>query len=119
MADHISGRSEELDRSHVYHCLDALRKDVLCAADDTPMPTSARPRAIGDGQPLMCRSYDKLVVWAYHKDRRSCHKSLNEYKPFKHPVERYAFCPESSPYYSTMKGFFEKHGHVYPYEDET
>ena len=108
--------SSGLDSVHAHHCLDLLRKDVLCYGDDTPMPTNDMHTAIGDGQVLMCRDYEKMVAWAQAPERNACHRSLDEYRQIKHPIERYAFCEEDSQYYEVMKGYFEEHGHVNPYD---
>ena len=80
------------------------------------MPSSPGARVIGNGQKLMCRDMDKLVAWSYAPERHACHRSLDEYRPITHPMERYAFCPDDSRYHGRMTEFFEKHGHRDPYE---
>ena len=105
-----------LSAAHAEHCLDLLRKDVLCYGDDTPMPTNERRTAIGDGQSLMCRSYEKVVEWARDPERHACHRSLDEYRAIKAPIERYMFCEPGSRYYPVMKQYLDQHGHVDPYE---
>lgn len=105
----------QLDPHHTAHCLDLLRKDILCYGDDTPMPTNDRHTAIGDGQTLMCRNYDQVVRWAYAPERNACHRSLNEYRTIKHSIERYAFCDKDSQYHDKMQRYFDEHGHVDPY----
>ena len=101
----------------MHHCLDTLRQDVTCAADDTPIPSVLRPRAIGDGQTLMCRNMEKLKTWALAPERNACHRSLDEYRPIAYPAERYAFCGEKSEYRGVMEEYFEKVGHRDPYAD--
>lgn len=107
-----------LDGMHVHHCLDTLRQDTLCRADDTPMPTSENLRAIGDGQPLMCRDYTKLVEWAYAPERHACHRSLSDYKPIVNSIERYAFCKSDSQNDDVARQWFAEHGHVDPWAAE-
>ncbi|TGO84856.1 hypothetical protein BPOR_0457g00010 [Botrytis porri] len=42
-------RGDEIGSSagHVHHCLDALRQDMMCNADDSPMPMNDFPNNIG------------------------------------------------------------------------
>ena len=51
---------------HSYHCLDALRMEVLCNADDTPRYTGMNQenKASGTGQSRMCRDWSQLESWA-------------------------------------------------------
>ncbi|KAI4193267.1 MAG: hypothetical protein LQ346_003962, partial [Caloplaca aetnensis] len=50
---------------HVMHCLDVLRDDVICHADDTPRytTTTQHPES-GMGQIRQCRDWSKLAEWA-------------------------------------------------------
>ncbi|KAH8678753.1 hypothetical protein BGZ60DRAFT_468168 [Tricladium varicosporioides] len=65
---------------HILYCLDAIRQDIICNVDDTPMPIE-----IGDGQPRMCRSMDKLTEWSRGQ---AYHPRVNN------EIEVYAFCEE-------------------------
>ncbi|KAF2272787.1 uncharacterized protein EI97DRAFT_483132, partial [Westerdykella ornata] len=112
------GQIPTLNAQHVHHCLDSLRQDVQCIADDTLMPTGSTPRSIGDLQPLKCRNLTKLVEWIYAPERNACHRSLDDYRPITHSIERYAFCSKSSPYYSAMEEYFRKYGHHDPWETD-
>jgi hypothetical protein len=98
-------------KGHVLHCLNTLRQDIMCKADDTLMPSENRPHAIGDQQVLQCRSWDALVSWARAPERHSCYKVISEYVSPLHTLEQYAFCPTNSPHYETMIKYFEKWGH--------
>nr|POE85459.1 phenylalanine aminomutase (l-beta-phenylalanine forming) [Quercus suber] len=99
---------------HIGHCLDALRQDLMCHADDTPMPSTRRRHSLGDGQETQCMDFDKLVAWAQQPERYACHRHIHEYEPVIHGVERFAFCPEDSPFRGEMEAYFEKHGHKDP-----
>jgi hypothetical protein len=114
--DYQRGRSPELNGQHVLHCLDTLRQDVMCVADDTPMPTGHEARAIGDGQPTMCRNFKKLTEWINAPERNACHRAPDDYRSITHSIERYAFCQEGTDNYVNMKSYFDKHGHVDPWE---
>jgi hypothetical protein len=105
----------KLNGHHVHHCLDTLRQDLICAADDTPMPTGNEARAIGDEQPMMCKNFDRLVEWIYVPERNACHHSLDDYRSIAHSIERYAFCEPGSENYNRMKEYFEERGHVDPW----
>ena len=113
--DYQRGLTPTLDGHHVHHCLDSLRQDIQCIADDTLMPTGGEARSIGDQQNKMCRNFSALVEWIYDPERNACHRSLSDYRSIQHPVERYAFCQEGSEYYGVMTGYFDEHGHVDPW----
>ena len=95
---------------HYEHCLDALRKDIMCRADDTPMPGHP-DKHLGEGQIMQCRNWDKLVAWTQAPERQSCYKSIDDYREIKHTLERYAFCPEDSQYYEIQVDYFKRVGH--------
>ncbi|OOF96698.1 hypothetical protein ASPCADRAFT_206876 [Aspergillus carbonarius ITEM 5010] len=96
---------------HIEHCLDSLRQDLMCKADDTPMPSLQLLNGGGEGQLMQCKNFDQLVAWTQAPERNACYKRLTDYKPIVHSVERYAFCPVDSPHFATMTQYFEKHGH--------
>ncbi|CAG8959675.1 hypothetical protein HYFRA_00001579 [Hymenoscyphus fraxineus] len=104
-------------KPHILHCLNTLRQDIMCAADDTLMPSENRPHAIGDKQVLQCRNWDALISWAREPEHHSCYEVVSEYAPVSHRLERYGFCPENSPHYETMKAYFEKWGHKPMFEE--
>ncbi|KAI9653508.1 MAG: hypothetical protein M1821_007016 [Bathelium mastoideum] len=118
LVDYQRGRPPITDPLHAHHCLASLRQDVMCLADDTPMPSGDEVAQIGDGQVMMCRDFTALVAWAYDPVRNACHKSLDEYVQIVHPRERYAFCEPGSEYYEKMKAYFDEHGHQDPYQKE-
>ena len=102
---------------HIFHCLDAFRQHITCHADDTPMPGKYEDHSLGDGQTLQCRSIQRLKDWAYEGDRNACFKMVDEYKPVKHSLEKYAFCDHDSPYYEAMSDHFRHHGHQQMFDD--
>ncbi|MCJ1314644.1 hypothetical protein MMC25_008326 [Agyrium rufum] len=113
--DHQRGNPPLINPEHVHHCLDALRQDVMCMADDTPMPTILEPDSIGNGQARMCKSWDKLIEWTQAPDRNACYRRLTDYVPIRHKLERFAFCPKDSPSYPVMSAYFDKWGHKDPF----
>lgn len=99
---------------HYEHCLDALRQDIMCRADDTPMYAKVGHH-VGDGQVSMCRDWSKLIEWTQSPDRNACFRMLSDYRHTEHNLEKFAFCPEDSPYYEISQAYFEKWGHVDPW----
>jgi len=98
---------------HTFHCLDALRQDIMCAANDTPMPVVELPNKIGDGQIVQCRNYDALVQWTREPERFPCYnRTVDTGLSLENRIEAYAYCPEDSPFYSTQQAYFAKWGHA-------
>ncbi|KAL6710960.1 hypothetical protein ACN47E_006835 [Coniothyrium glycines] len=109
-----NGREQPFDLYHIYHCLDGLRQDIMCAADDTPMPAPVT-RRLGDGQVRQCRDWDKLIAWATRLDQHACY-DFDDYREATNTLELFAFCPPDSPYRAFQEAYFEYHGHKDPYE---
>ena len=103
---------------HIFHCLNMLRQDIMCKADDTPMPSANEPHVIGNNQVMQCRDLNQLVALSRHPDHHSCFKLFSDYKPVAHELEQYAFCPEDSPYRPVMEEYFERHAHKPLYDDQ-
>lgn len=109
-----SGRSGKPLAAHVVehmgHCLDNLRQDIMCTADDTLMPGLYEHR-LGDKQVLQCRDWDALQRWAKDPERDSCFQQASDYKHIAHNLERHAVCPPGSQYDEVSRKYFEIHGH--------
>ncbi|KUM64156.1 hypothetical protein ACN42_g2937 [Penicillium freii] len=84
----MSKEENNVKFAHIEHCLDTLRQDLMCKADDTPMPSLELINAAGEGQVLKCKNFDKLVAWAKHPDRDACYKRGNDYEPPLHSIDR-------------------------------
>ncbi|KAI9654793.1 MAG: hypothetical protein M1821_005787 [Bathelium mastoideum] len=112
-AYHYALRGEEftIASHHIDHCFDALRQDIMCRADDTPMPVNATEHSIGNGQELRCRDWNKLVEWTQHPDRQACYDNLGDYEDIRPSLELFAFCPKDYKYYDIMSRYFAKFGH--------
>ena len=50
-------RESPITWEHYQHCLDSLRQDIMCRADDTPMPGILGGH-LGNGQTVMCRDWN-------------------------------------------------------------
>lgn len=106
-----------ISAEHVYHCLDTLRQDVTCLADDTPMPTVNALHQIGNGQVRQCRDLMKLVAWTQEPERHACYRMLDDYRRVPHSLEQFAYCAKDSRYFSVAEKYFKQHGHKDPYGD--
>ncbi|KAM3073409.1 hypothetical protein ACMFMG_004692 [Clarireedia jacksonii] len=85
---------------HCVHCLDQLRQDTQCSADDNLW-------YIGDkstGQNRQCKDFSKLDEWAL--ERHACYNFERPMKPGPLDVEAFQNCRESSPYLQVMKDHF-------------
>ena len=83
---------------HIIHCLNVLREEVMCNADDTPRYTgrlnaeaNAKQPASGIGQVKMCRDWEQLRRWAV--DHSACYRAIHAGEEGFPPIERYKFCP--------------------------
>ncbi|CAI7631838.1 unnamed protein product [Penicillium discolor] len=84
----MSKEENNVKFTHIEHCLDTLRQDLMCKADDTPMPSLELVNAAGEGQVLKCKNFDKLIAWAKHPDRDACYQRGNDYQPPLHSIDR-------------------------------
>ena len=94
----FDGNNQTLAREHVAHCLNTLREEVMCNADDTPRYTgrvneqaSAEHATSGIGQTKMCRDFNQLEQWAV--EHSACYKPIDVYNDSFPRIERYKFCP--------------------------
>ncbi|KAF2008378.1 hypothetical protein BU24DRAFT_326588, partial [Aaosphaeria arxii CBS 175.79] len=47
------------------HCIEALRQNIMCTGDLTPLPLTYINGIMPDfEQPHTCRDFDKIVQWA-------------------------------------------------------
>ena len=89
---------------HINHCLDALRQDIICHADDTPRYTTADTLPIsGLGQQRQCRDWKRLQAWA--SERGSCYRKIEEGKRIRE-IERYKYCDVKSGHLPTVRKYF-------------
>lgn len=92
------GKQQTFPFQHIMHCIEALRIEIICRADDTPRyTTSDRQPVSGIGQERQCRDWDKLERWA--QENTACYKYLN-YTLNAEPDQRvrYVFCQPEAPY---------------------
>ncbi|KAI0011126.1 hypothetical protein F4779DRAFT_626783 [Xylariaceae sp. FL0662B] len=85
------GLPQRIALTHVLHCLDQLRQEVMCNADDTPRYAGFQePPGTGAGQVRMCRDWNKLEKWAL--EHTACFQHKDEVPgPM---IERFKSCPD-------------------------
>ncbi|KAH8728983.1 hypothetical protein GQ44DRAFT_608170 [Phaeosphaeriaceae sp. PMI808] len=111
-----NGDETTFSLNHIYHCLDGLRQDIMCMADDTPMPAPSAHQ-VGDGQVRQCRNWNQMIDWAMEPNRHACYK-WDDYREATNTLELFAHCPPESPYRDFQEAYFEYHGHRDPYEPD-
>lgn len=101
------GRPQSLSLMHITHCLDSLRGDVLCRADDTPRYTTAtKSPESAVGQLRRCGDWGALERWA--EERTSCYRYISHEADFINQFERFKYCPRDSPYWPALRKHFGK-----------
>ena len=108
-----------LPQSHTFehsnHCLDWLRGDVMCRADDTPLYTTrSMVPENGVGQSRQCRDWGKLEAWA--REHNSCYRYGDFVVEDKIPSQlgRFKYCPSDSPYLPAVRKHFGKGDDWFP-----
>lgn len=114
---------DDLPQSHTFehstHCLDWLRNDVMCRADDTPLyTTNSRIPANGIGQVRKCKDWSKLESWA--KEHTACYRYGNFVAEDKldSQIGRFKYCPADSPYLPKVREYFGKGDDWFPADEE-
>ncbi|KAI9866711.1 MAG: hypothetical protein M1830_005898, partial [Pleopsidium flavum] len=107
------GRPPTRDVSHGMHCLDHLRKDTMCNADDYLLstPPGVYGRDGPRGQARQCRDWDAFVDWS--KGFSSCYRHITDDEVYYHKhyraIDRYSICPENSPYFQKAQAYLKTH----------
>lgn len=103
------GVPQTIPYPHVLHCLDSLRVEVMCHADDTLryIPINGDPpdgRYPGDGQERTCRDWS--VVTAFVESHDPCYRYERPGDEDFPNLERFKFCPEDSEYLPLIREYF-------------
>ncbi|KAI8959243.1 hypothetical protein F5Y11DRAFT_333860 [Daldinia sp. FL1419] len=98
LSEYRRGVPQSRSQHHINHCLDALRRQILCDADDTPRATERRAEVVsGLWQHRKCRSWESLETFA--KQHTACYKRPeNPEWDGKSKLERFKHCPPGSGY---------------------
>ena len=96
LTDMHDKKPQSLHFTHINHCLDGLRQEIMCNADDTPRYSGlSQKMGTGNGQYRMCKDWRKLEEWA--KGHSACY----EYRPVESveggiPLGSFKNCPDGS-----------------------
>ncbi|KAL4954954.1 hypothetical protein BDW69DRAFT_183019 [Aspergillus filifer] len=97
LSEYRSNKTQSRSWHHISHCMDALRRQILCDADDTPRATERRKEVVtGLGQYRQCRDWDALEEWA--KRHTACYKRPVNGDDGLPVLERFKHCPPDSGY---------------------
>ncbi|KAF2963530.1 hypothetical protein GQX73_g10050 [Xylaria multiplex] len=101
MSEYRRGKPQTRSWHHVSHCLDALRRQIICDADDTPRATDRRVEVVsGLHQHRQCRSWEQLEDFA--KRHTACYKRPeNPDEASASKLDRFKHCPPDSGYVVT------------------
>lgn len=94
------GKPQSGPFEHALHCLDSLRQEVLCNADDTPSWSGYHDKTSGVGQYRLCKDWGRLEAFA--KENYACHRHI-DLEDGQDVQERYKYCPEGSPYEAKVR----------------
>ncbi|KAK4691232.1 hypothetical protein P7C71_g5720, partial [Lecanoromycetidae sp. Uapishka_2] len=96
---------QTFDYEHIGHCLENLRQDTICDADDLPRHTEPEPSVrSAEGQTRQCRDFGALQAWA--QDRTACYKFTHYNDPTWSRTDRLQYCPHDSPYLPRIREHF-------------
>ena len=96
---------QSLHFAHVNHCLDALRQEIICNADDTPRYSGlGQGGGTGNNQYRMCKDWSKLEDWANAHSACFNHSRGVVTLDQKLTLDRFKNCPDAS---EPWKGLFE------------
>jgi hypothetical protein len=111
--EYRKGVKQSYATEHLIHCLDNIRQDIMCAADETPryIPVDATGNAItGVGQYRQCKDWSKLKKWSM--EHGACFSynelirhELLEDQPYPHALR---FCPKGSKFLPAVQKFYDK-----------
>jgi len=115
LREYRDGRPQSHTFEHSNHCLDWLRNDIMCRADDTPLfATNSSKSENGIGQYRQCRDWGKLEAWA--KEHHACYRYGDFVVEDKKPSQlgRFQYCPDDSPYLPRVREYFGKGDDWFP-----
>ena len=97
-------KEQIVSHQHIVHCLDNLRQNVICTADDTPLYATRNGTHSGENQVRMCRDLDQLNQWSL--EREACYKYIETSGPDMAEIERYKYCKKDGKDMDKVRRFF-------------
>lgn len=98
------GIQSNMSFMHTVHCLDTLRSEIICVADDTP--TSFEQSGVQRTEkppPRKCRDWNKMLDFA--KQNSACFKRLPPSDPRWNTRDAFVYCPDDSPYWDQVNEY--------------
>ncbi|KAL4984196.1 hypothetical protein BDW68DRAFT_180871 [Aspergillus falconensis] len=92
---------------HILHCLDTIRAETICAADDTPRyvpPNGEHGYRPGDGQTRQCRDWAQLEAFVRQHD--PCYRYVCPGNEQISNLERFKYCSDNSVYLPKIREYF-------------
>ncbi|KAI0102110.1 hypothetical protein GGR51DRAFT_295719 [Nemania sp. FL0031] len=112
--------TQTINYPHILHCLDTLRAEVMCTADDTlryvPLNKTHNGFRPGDGQQRKCRNWDQVQSFVEKHD--PCYRYFKPGNTEISNLERFKFCPEESGYLPKIRSHFGYDDSWVPLPDE-
>ncbi|KAB8211963.1 hypothetical protein BDV34DRAFT_219177 [Aspergillus parasiticus] len=100
-------RPQSVTHPHILHCLDSIRVETICAADDTlryvPLNNMSGFKP-GDGQKRMCRDWHQMQSFVEKHD--PCYRYVFPGDDSVSNLERFKYCPNNSPYIPKIREYF-------------
>ena len=117
--EYRDGKPQSLEHHHITHCLDQLRADVICTADDKLRVTTPDMRPVtAEGQGRKCRNWDVLQQWTF--DHPGCYRygDPNVEDAKENQIPRMRYCPAGSAELDVVRAYFGRESDWYPAEEE-
>ena len=92
---------------HVLHCLDTIRRETMCTADDNLRwvpPNGLQGLRPGDRQKRQCRDWPKLQQFV--QDHDACYKYVCPGDDTISNLHRFKYCPNDSQYLPAIREHF-------------
>ncbi|KAL4955393.1 hypothetical protein BDW69DRAFT_182590 [Aspergillus filifer] len=92
---------------HILHCLDSIRLETICTADDTPRyipPNAVHGFRPGDGQTRQCRDWTQLDAFVRQHD--PCYRYICPGNETVSNLERFKYCSADSEYLPRIREYF-------------
>jgi hypothetical protein len=103
------GINQSLAPHHIIHCLDQIRADILCTADDTLRVTTPDMRPVtGEGQVRQCRSWEALKAWTMANPGCYRYGDPNVEDVQESQIPRMRYCEEGNPDLGLIRAYFDK-----------
>jgi hypothetical protein len=94
--------------AHIIHCLENLRQDIICTANDSPRYLTNNGTHSGENQVRFCRDFSKLKDWGAEHD--ACFRQKHDLGDVVAPIEKFKYCKSeenTEKYLDKVRGYFD------------